>query len=98
MGKPIQDDYNGELLDAETDKVYTLSVTTRPEDKNGNKHFIKAEFDLSHRSVMELVLSKFEPKKIAWKEWLRPTDEEQAEAEAKGKKAYGQWKTYNGTI
>lgn len=96
MGKPIQDDYSNALLDADTDKIYSLSVVTRSEDKNGKKHFIKMELDIGYDTLKELILSKFEAKKIKWKEYLTPTDEEKEEAKRDGKSARGTWAPWAG--
>ena len=98
MAKPIMDDFSGELLDAEFDKVYNLSVTTRITDTKGKQHFVKLELDIGHKTLNELVLSKFEAKKIKFKEWLNPTEEEVEHAKSMGKTARGTWAPFSGAF
>jgi len=98
VAKPIMDDFSGELLDAEFDKVYNLSVTTRVTDTKGKQHFVKLELDIGHKTLNELVLSKFEAKKIKFKEWLNPTEEEIATSTKLGKTARGTWAPFSGAF
>ena len=88
MAKPIQDDYNGELLNSEDDTIYGLTVTKRGVDAEGNRQFLKLEFDIGHTSFMELIAKPFEGKKTLnrWQKWIPATKaEKEANSDAKGK-------------
>lgn len=76
MAKPIQDDFNGNLLNAEDDTIYTLTVTKRGLDAEGNRQILKLDLDLGQESVNELVFGKFEPKMIMnrWEKYVPPTE------------------------
>ena len=76
MAKPIQDDFNGQLINPEDDTVYTLTVTKRGLDPEGNRQILKLDLDLGQESMQELVFGKFEPKKIMnrWEKYVPPTD------------------------
>ena len=87
MAKPIQDDFNGSILSAEDDTVYTLTVTKRGVDAEGNRQLLKLDLDLGSESMQELVFGKFEPKVLMnrWQKYIPPTATEKAD----GKK--GTW-------
>lgn len=76
MAKPIQDDFNGQLINPEDDTVYTLTVTKRGVDVEGNRQILKLDLDLGQESMQELVFGKFEAKKIMnrWEKYVPPTE------------------------
>lgn len=80
MTKPIMDDFNGEMLDAEEDTVYSVTLVKRnTEDSEGNRQLLKLEFDIGHASFMELI-KPLEGKKVLkrWQKYVPPTKEEKA--------------------
>lgn len=87
MAKPVQDDFNGSLLNPQDDTIYGLTVTKRGIGTDGKRQLLKIDFDMGHDSFMELVGSKIEGKKIAkrWQTYIPPTEAEKAQ----GKK--GTW-------
>lgn len=88
----VKDDLNGEMMEEGVDKIYTVRVGQKIEGASGNR-YIHLELHLGHESFTELVLKKFEAKKIRWIEWLPPTDEE---IQKFGQKAKGQSVIYDG--
>lgn len=86
MARPVQDDFNGELLNSEVDQTYKLSVTKYVEGENGRRDILKLEFDIGHASFMELIGSKFAGKKILdnWQKYVAPSAEDKAKG-VKGK-------------
>lgn len=80
MAKPIQDDFNGSILSEEDDTVYTLTVTKRGVDAEGNRQLLKLDLDLGSESMQELIFGKFEPKVLMnrWQKYLPPSETEKA--------------------
>ena len=89
----VKDDLSGAMLEEGIDKIYTMRVGQTIEGANGKNRYIHLELHLGHESFTELVLKKFEAKRIRWIEWLPPTDEER---EKFGQKAKGQSVVYDG--
>lgn len=88
MAKPIQDDFDGTLLDSESDTIYGLTVTKRGTDAEGNRQLLKLEFDIGHTSFVELIANRFEGKKALkkWQKWIPATRaQKEADPDAKGK-------------
>jgi len=94
----VRDSFDGEMLEEGVDSVYNVGIKHHLVDGQGKKHYLTLPLVLSHESVLELLLNKIPPKNIRWLEWLPPTEEDKAEAQAKGRQAFGDSIPYKGAI
>ena len=72
------DDFNGQMLDAEDDIIYSVTIVKRnATDGEGNRQLLKLEFDLGADSFKDEIASRLEGKKILnkWMAYVPPTKE-----------------------
>ena len=92
MTKPIMDDFNGVMLDAEDDTIYSVTIVKRnTTDAEGNRQLLKLEFDLGQESFMEGIAKNLEGKKVLrkWMRYVPPTKEGRKNGEK------GSWERVN---
>lgn len=87
MTKTIQDDFSDVSLSIDDDVIYTLTVTKRGENDEGQRQLLKLEMDIGEESYKELIQNRFEGKKVLkrWQRWVPATAQEKASnPDAKG--------------
>jgi len=94
----VRDGFSGEMLEEGADSIYMVTVKHQLVDGQGKKHYLTLAFDVSHASVMDLLLNKLPPKTIRWTEWLPPTEADKTKAKAEGKEAYGDSIPFKGVV
>lgn len=92
MGRPITDDLNGKMLDADNDRIYSVEVTVPHTNNKGETKYLHAKFDIGHDSFLTL-FKPISKEKFNWVYWSAFDEEE-----AKKKKRKGEWLKFTGTM
>ena len=94
----VRDSFSAEMLEENVDSIYTVGVKHKLVDGQGHVHYLTLPLTFSHASILELLLNKLPPKSIRWQEWIPPTPEDKAKAEAEGKEAFGESIPFKGVV